>query len=100
MAYEPTVYYFEASCYCPQCARDAHGDLCEFADVGFSPEVDSPQHCAECGELLDCTLTDDGAEYVADALECGDGDPDVLMAWWYEYCDLPALEGIPAPKGA
>jgi len=38
-----------------------------------NPEVDSPIHCSICGMPLECRLTDDGVQYVKEALESGGG---------------------------
>lgn len=85
-----TVYMYRAAFYCdehgsqlPQEPDDGHDhDSDEFAiaypDAG---EADSPQHCDRCRVLLDCTLTDDGREYVREALADGTGDPEVLAEW-------------------
>lgn len=52
-------------------------------------EADCPQHCGECGEFLDNPLTTEGYEYVREALSDyvwrGDGDRDVLAAWFERY---------------
>ena len=68
-----SVYMYQAEFYCDECAELLPGapddsseyDSDEYAisypDAG---ECDSPQHCARCWRLLDCSLTEDGVEYV------------------------------------
>jgi hypothetical protein len=85
-----SVYMFQAGFLCEECGKLAPQepddgqphDSDEFAisypDAG---ESDSPVHCGGCLVLLDCSLTDDGREYVREALEAGDGNPQVLAEW-------------------
>jgi hypothetical protein len=55
-------------------------------------ESDTPEHCEVCRALLDVRLTDDGVEYVREAIrwheEKGRGDPDVIAAWRSNYRDV------------
>lgn len=55
---------------CADCAADdiAAEDDSRGSVVFESSETDAPNHCDECGTLLAETLTDDGREYVANAL--------------------------------
>ena len=41
--------------------------------AGYYPESDTPMHCAECGQPLQCSLTDYGVNYVKETLESGEG---------------------------
>ena len=64
-------------------AYDSEGS--EVHAIFRSDEWDSPVHCAHCHTLLHVDLTSDGVEYVKDALDAGDGDPEVLAEWAEEY---------------
>lgn len=64
-------------------------------------ETDSPDHCAQCRELIDGQqLTPDGYNYVADALasfvesESRDGNASVLSAWLDMFPE--AIDGCPS----
>jgi hypothetical protein len=85
-----TVFMYQADMYCEECGKlypqepnnDQPHDSNEYAisypDAG---EADTPIHCGRCFTLLDCTLTDDGREYVREALADGSGDPEILRQW-------------------
>jgi len=86
-------YAYHADMYCDDCGRkiaddcDADGIEDEGDTEGYpqfdcsSGEADCPQHCANCGEFLENELTDDGREYVLEAVTAGRGDPAVLAQW-------------------
>lgn len=48
-------------------------------------ESDCPDHCDQCGVFLENPLTEDGVQYVRNALAefeaTGRGNPDVLKEW-------------------
>lgn len=65
------AYAYEGNIYCPDCLRKqrhvthhpAHPTFC-------GAEVDTPQHCTDCGAFLDgFVLTNDGIAYVIEALQ-------------------------------
>lgn len=93
-----SVFMFRAAFYCSDCAGDLpqppaltwdeidHAEYLwdsddvaiEFPDAG---EADCPQHCDRCHVMLDHRLTNDGIDYVLEALRDGSGDPDVHRQW-------------------
>lgn len=107
------AYIYRAALYCEDDAKqitlDRYGmTLCSTAiaesinseDTPQGPyadgggKADSPQHCDACGVFLENPLTDDGREYVLDAVNRYDfdasGQPDVINAWreFYETDDI------------
>lgn len=52
-------------------------------------EADTPQHCDECRAFLENPLTDNGRDYVRDAImmhaRSGCGNPEVLAQWAERY---------------
>lgn len=72
----------EVSVYCADCKPEG-------AEPVFGSEADVPQHCAQCSELLNGTLTDDGRAYVLDAIierfATGRGSVLVLESWIDAY---------------
>ncbi len=80
-------YAYKADTYCIVCGKDLITELAEelapklnsfddpeFRDSEFIPqpiffgEADTPQHCGRCDKLLPVGLTDDGLEYVRQAI--------------------------------
>ena len=72
----PLYWTFEADTWCPACAEergalepgwlDSEGNE---AHPAFSDSVsDTPECCAECGVFLRNSLTEDGYEYVREAV--------------------------------
>ena len=80
----PYYYTHEASTYCDGCAPKG-------ADPVFLAEADWPQHCEGCKALLDCSMTEDGLAYIAEAViehaETGRGNRAVVLSWTDEYSD-------------
>lgn len=79
------MYIDEQESYCFYCAPDT-------AEYYPNEEVDTPVHCAECEELLDYRLTQDGIKYVLEALDAynkyGHGRHEILWYWalnLYDY---------------
>ena len=70
-----TAFYGECDTYC-----DLHAP--EGAEPSGFNEADSPLHCSVCHYPLDCTLTDDGIEYVYQALR------DELRKGYNEYLKI------------
>lgn len=56
-------YHFNCDEYCEACL----GADVQFADHDDGSQ-DYPAHCCQCHQLLDCTLTDDGVNYVIEYL--------------------------------
>ena len=95
------MYIFEAATYCEECGnilaaalkeegREDTGDSGDFPQdcAGLDDSSDSPVHCDNCTLLIPTKLTQDGQEYVAQALIDNTGDCDVLEEWAAEF-DLP-----------
>jgi hypothetical protein len=72
-------YHYESDEYCGPCL----GAFIKYAELDQGSQ-DCPAHCCECHQLLDCTLTDDGVnyviEYLTDALAKGSAT-DVEKQW-------------------
>lgn len=74
-----TVYVHDCDLFCSaKCAPSG-------AEQFPTSETDCPNHCAECGELIDQPLTTDGVAYVIEAIDQhnknGRGCRDVLTQW-------------------
>ena len=109
-----TLYLYQADLYCPDCAHGIEHDLtgqgfalCQGMDdsecwpVEYSSrdgESDSPDHCGSCHRFLGRALTDDGVEYVRQAV-MGDLDQygtirEVVQGWLDFYgIDLALVSG-------
>jgi|ETNvirnome_6_100_1030635.scaffolds.fasta_scaffold06265_5 hypothetical protein len=100
------AYMYRAAFYCSDCAHEIgmvchiehHGrnfsNLCdsECTPIGAYPdgggEADTPQHCDTCREFLENPLTDDGREYVREAIEqINDWDTATVTIWREFYGD-------------
>ena len=102
------AYVYQGAVYCDDCAgllmrslgkvskalRLAGDSEVWPAPVGDTPEADTPQHCAQCGALLEeYSLTEDGCEYVLNKFDeyasYGGGDLGlpVLKQWRRKYSD-------------
>lgn len=97
------AYVYNGALYCEDHAMDIMADRADqFKGPGPSKddsnvwpqrvadgggEADCPQHCDKCGVHLENPLTDDGEQYVTDAIRNKRGDPAVLMTWahYYDY---------------
>jgi hypothetical protein len=90
------VYVFQAALLCDECGIVAKAGREPDEDSGRYPqgpcsdgggEADSPQHCAVCGEFLENPLTEDGEQYVREAVAEGTGNRLVLQEWrnFYDY---------------
>lgn len=100
------VYIYAADIYCEDCGKrtreeltaqgkapanpedDSSYDSNDFPDGPYfngGGEADTPQHCAECHKFLENPLTEDGYDYVFEALhrfsETGKGNAEVLQEW-------------------
>lgn len=87
------AYIYNADIYCEDCAETIKATLTG-PDTGDSDdypqgpypdgggEADYPQHCGHCGEFLENSLTDNGANYVSEAV-ANNGAPEV----WREFYD-------------
>jgi hypothetical protein len=93
-------YVFQSAIYCETCAKQIEAgcktrgsqfwpeSMREDSDhypqgpysIGFD-EFDSPQHCDACGMFLENPLTQDGVDYIRDAIKRNDGNPVVLKQW-------------------
>ena len=90
------VYIYKAAFYCQSCAQEIKADL-SFAQEGISEydydsddypkgpfsvgESDTPDHCDTCSQFLENALTQDGYDYVTDAIQENTGNQDVLDTW-------------------
>jgi len=101
------AWIYAADIYCEDCACDISDklDVVRFSEVPKLPyekhgddypqgpyadgggEADTPNHCGSCGEFLENSLTQDGENYVRDAMT-GDGDATVLAQWREFYSHL------------
>lgn len=88
------AFIYKGDLYCTQCAGGLipsisivkiSSDDSEDAPQGpYSDgggEADYPQHCGSCGEFLENPLTEDGIEYVKQAIEDGTGNAAILAQW-------------------
>jgi len=93
------AYVFNADIYCETCGERIKQKLpvpdyeppFDTGDYPMGPlengggEADVPFHCGYCGLFLENPLTQDGREYVRQALReywlCERGDPKVLALW-------------------
>lgn len=65
-------------------ARDSEGN--EIHPVfSTGSEADTPQHCSDCHQFLENSLTSDGYDYVMKKLLAADGDLTVLQTWLDSY---------------
>tara|TARA_R110000787_G_scaffold3496_1_gene13490 strand:+ start:480 stop:785 length:306 start_codon:yes stop_codon:yes gene_type:complete len=94
-------HIYNAAILCNDCAAKIRTELenenqPDTGDSGDYPqgpysdgggEADCPHHCDACGLFLENPLTEDGADYVRDALQDGSGNPAVLSEWrdFYDY---------------
>lgn len=78
-------------------SEDTTAELGEYAG-GYKldmPETDSPEHCIDCGELLETRLTDRGLDYVRDEIvkslsegnALGLDEDSAVYAWHVAYGD-------------
>lgn len=102
-AYEITGYAHDDETYCADCyrariadAEESAGTDCtddDAATIYASTETDTPQHCADCGCLIETAWTRDCRRYVAEKIAeyvtDGAGDPDTLQAW-ADYASMSA----------
>ena len=105
------MYMYQAELWCDECGRairaalktegkaPANPDLADSDEfpqyyLESQSETDSPNHCPECGVLLEENLTSDGVECVVQALVdnllTGDGDQEILAEWAAQYSDCDA----------
>lgn len=96
------------SCTNPQCeakwtVRDGWGEaICGDGDSGqhsvfedwynpqpitYDQKSDTPTHCYKCGEVIEHTLTREGAEYVLEAIRenCRNGYRNLAVVQWWNY---------------
>ena len=92
MSMEPKVYLLDRELYCEDCAPEGAESIPQ------PGESDTPQHCGECGELLDVDLTLRGRAYVCRQviryLTSGgkEGSKEVILEWIDAYgIDLEEL---------
>lgn len=111
------AYMYQAELHCRECvktlgvddhpphiAEDAGIDSDDaaigpyFIGYGETGIADTPQHCGTCGTFLENPLTDDGREYVLDAILRADGNPEVLQEWREFYRDTLTREPEALPE--
>ena len=95
------AYIYQASVYCEDCSKRIISELSEMgiSDTGDSDdypqgpypdgggEADCPNHCDFCGLFLENSLTDDGVEYVREALS-ENPQGDVIKEWQAYYGEI------------
>ncbi len=98
------TFIYCADIYCEDCGRAIRARLAEAEDIleredsdswpqgpysDGGGEADCPQHCGACHVFLENPLTDDGVNYVREAMleqaESGRGSPEVLNEWGDYY---------------
>jgi len=90
--FDPNGYYIVVdgevigTAQCCDCADngDRAGAAIEGDDwepISYHHETDTPVHCDSCEALIVTSLTNDGINYVRDAIASGDGRAEVLEAW-------------------
>jgi hypothetical protein len=75
------AYAYQGALYCAGCTAKTMQNRPQGPLAHGGGAADMPQHCETCGTFLENPLTDDGRDYVQDALDRNDGKPDVLAAW-------------------
>lgn len=96
------IYIYQADLYCSDCAytigmvchceyhKPKGTNLCDSECTPIGPyadgggEADTPNHCGGCGVFLENNLTQDGVEYVKDAIKDGRGS---VIDEWKAYYD-------------
>lgn len=85
------AYLYRGVWLCERCAKEVKAVLSKNDDSDFYPvgpfsdgggEADAPQHCDKCDLFLENPLTDEGIEYVREALADGEG---ACLAEWEEF---------------
>ena len=94
------VYIYNADIICADCAPQIKAFLLsdtDYRDNGDSDcwpqgphsdgggEADYPQHCSDCNEFLENSLTDDGEEYVKKAVKADEDKHNPVTEQWKEY---------------
>ena len=77
----------DTSFICWDCLRKTHAMLAYQGFPNGGGEADAPQHCDSCGVFLENPLTDEGVQYVLEAIEEGSGS---CIAEWAAFYDLNA----------
>jgi hypothetical protein len=89
------VYIYDADIYCDDCGEKIIAELDaehvqDTGDSGDYPqgpypdgggEADVPQHCGSCQIFLENPLTEDGYQYVCDALADNRGNAEIEKLW-------------------
>jgi hypothetical protein len=100
------MFIYRADIYCDACGEGLRtglgmegsedtGDSEDYPQYASDSEADTPQHCGECGEMLEeCSLTPDGIRYVADAIVQGTIEDDFIREQWAELAGLPMPHNI------
>ena len=96
-SYDVLGYTADADVYCPTCADRRYGPQPEVLtaeewqddegnEIGVifaDSEWDSPQHCSDCQVFLPVALTQEGYDYVRDAV--GRACPGSIALQWADY---------------
>jgi hypothetical protein len=91
------IYMFKGAFLCSDCTTTIRSMLmnqaCNDSDEypqgpydSHTQESDSPCHCDCCQEFLEVGLTDDGREYVKDAIKNAPANPATQI--WADYYEL------------
>lgn len=70
---------------CAKCYRGKAGPYELNWETRHTAEVDSPEHCYQCGVLLPNQLTPEGIDYLKEKLENGNMEDVVLKLWQREF---------------
>lgn len=69
----------------------------EWEPISYHHETDAPVHCDSCEALIFTTLTEDGQDYVVEAVEdhreSGRGRVEILTAWIRAWPSVAARTG-------
>lgn len=101
------MFIMDGEAYCDDCGEELRKEIdAEMAELKTPPkqyrkdegqypqgpfpleEADYPMHCEKCGFFFGNALTTEGEAYVREAVQRGDGNPEVLAEWREEYSYL------------
>jgi hypothetical protein len=80
------AWIYDGDIYCDDCKPD--GAEGPYADGGG--EADCPQHCGGCGMFLENPLTQDGYDYVREAIA---DSPSEITQLWADFYEMEEGQG-------